>query len=695
MPKLIAALLSIWAACAAASANAPPQQPAGAEEFMAAMRRVRTNLPEPPDSPALKDYPIYDYLVAERLRRDLAASPNQETDNAIDGFLRAHAAEPVAHALRHQWLASLAERRRWDWFLPRSADLTDPPLICDRLAGRLATGDTDGLGAEALARWSIPQRPPPECAGVFAWLRTQGLLTPALEEARVRAALLAANAPLAREFAADVPAQRAAPLLQWINLLEAPKESLDRLARTPGLAVEPEALLAGFTRLSLADSPAASDLLPLLSARPDMIPTMRGRLQRAAALGAAFARQPGAVDAFSQLSVDSIDTAVQEWRARAALWAGDYDKALEWIEQMPARLATQPRWRYWRARAVAATRGPEPAAELFAEIAGMRDYYGYLAADRLRRSYDLNIRPSPNDDAAQAALAMEPGMIRAHALIDCGMIDEAGAEWSAALASAKPALKVQAAHLASRWGWYAESIATLARADEWADVPLRYPRPYTSEIANASKLTQVPADWILAVMRQESLFRKDAVSRADARGLMQMLPETAAAVARRWHLPAPHRDDLFDPAIAVPLGAAYVRELLDRYGDQLSLSLAAYNAGPAAVARWMPHRSIDADIWIENIPYTETRSYVQHVLEHIVAFAVVRDAEPPRLSALLPPVSPFMPDRSAGRTRSGFDAAFATRSAALRGSASASAWCKPWPSCTAACLSSPIGTPAR
>ena len=91
----------------------------------------------------------------------------------------------------------------------------------------------------------------------------------------------------------------------------------------------------------------------------------------------------------------------------------------------------------------------------------------------------------------------------------------------------------------------------------------------------------------------------------------------------------------------MPLGAAYLRELLDRYGNQLDLSLAAYNAGPVSVARWLPLlRAVDADIWIENIPYGETRSYVQHVLEHIVAFAVVRNAEPPRLSALLPPVAP-------------------------------------------------------
>jgi soluble lytic murein transglycosylase len=178
----------------------------------------------------------------------------------------------------------------------------------------------------------------------------------------------------------------------------------------------------------------------------------------------------------------------------------------------------------------------------------------------------------------------------------------------------------------------------LAQADSWDDVVLRYPRPFGAIIAQASSLTQVPPDWILAIIRQESLYRKDAVSRADARGLMQMQPATATAVAKRWHLPVPSRDSLFDPTVAIALGAAYVHELLDRYGHQLDLSLAAYNAGPVSVARWLPAQPIDADAWIENIPYSETRAYVQHVLEHIVAFAVMRDADPPRLSTLLPPV---------------------------------------------------------
>ncbi len=653
MPRLLAACFSILAACAAgAAAGTPPEeatvdgapaQPAIAQAFVAAMQRVRTNLPEPPEPPALKNYPIYNYLVAARLRRDLGAAPNGGVDTAIDAFLRGHAGQPVARALRHEWLTSLAQRRRWDLFLPRSVDVTDPQLICDRLVGRLAIGDTNGLSSEALAHWSMPQRQPQECAEVFAWLRAQGLLTPALEETRARAALMADNAQFAHEIAAELPAERAAPLMQWVHLLEAPKSSLEPLAMTPTLPVEPEALLAGFTRLARTDAAAALNLLPPLLARPDTTPALQGRLRRAAALGAAYAREPRAVAAFSQLSPEFADVPVQEWRVRAALWAGDYGKALEWSEQMPPSLATQPRWRYWHARAVAATAGADAAAPLFSEIAGLRDYYSYLAADRLHQNYNLNIRPSADDAQLQAALAAEPGLIRAHALFDCDMAEDAGAEWSAVIATAKPALKVQAARLAWGWGWYAQSIATLAQADDWDDVALRYPRPYAAVIAQASKLTQVPADWILAVIRQESLFRKDAVSRADARGLMQMQPATAASVARRWHLPAPSRDSLFDPPIAVRLGAAYVRELLDRYGNQLDLSLAAYNAGPISVARWLPPQSLDADIWIENIPYGETRGYVQHVLEHIVAYAVMRDAEPPRLSVLLPPVAPAAP----------------------------------------------------
>jgi soluble lytic murein transglycosylase len=609
-------------------------------EFQDAMQRVRLHQPDVPDSAALAAYAIHDYLVAARLRRDLMQAPSDTLDTSVDAFLQAHLGQPVARGLRHDWLISLAERRRWDLFLPRSLDLIDSVLICDRLAGRLATGDTEGLAAAAIARWSLPQRPPAECSDVFSWLRTQGLLTPVMAETRARAALEADNPRLARESAADVPLPRSAALLQWSDLLEGPRAALTILATHPTLAVEPEALTAGFEKLSHLDAMSAMSLLPQLLARAGLTPLLQAQLQRAAALGAAYDRNPASLAEFDRMDIDASDTLAQEWRVRAALWLGDFGRARHWIEQMPPSLSMQPRWRYWHARALEALSSAQAAAPLYAEIAQLRDYYGYLAADRIHRGYQLNARPSADELSLQNAMASEPGLIRAHELFLCDLADDAGVEWSAVLGGAPAGLKIQAAHLAARWGWYAQSIASLAQAGEWDDVRLRYPRPYPEAVIDASNVAGVPADWILSVMRQESLFRKDAVSRADARGLMQMLPATAVAVARRWHLPVPVKDSLFDPATAVPLGAAYLHELLDRYSNQLALALAAYNAGPVPVARWLPAKQVEADIWIENIPYSETRSYVQHILEHMVAFAWVREADPPRLKLLLPAVQP-------------------------------------------------------
>jgi len=613
------------------------------KEFTAALQRVRLRQPDAADSPALKSYAIYDYLVAARLRRDLVLRPGETLDTSVDAFLQGHAGAPVARGVRRDWLINLAQRRRWDWLLPRSLDVVDPPLLCDRLEGRLMTGDTAGLAGVALALWLVPQKPPPECNAVFAWLRRQGQLTAALAESRARAALAADNARLAREFAADVPAARRAALLQWSDLLDSPRAALNVLATHPSLPVEADALASGFDKLAHGESAAAVDLLPRLLARDQATSELQARLRRSAALGAAFDHDPRAIALFDEFPAEAADNAVLEWRVRAAVWMGDYAKALVWIEQMPTGLFAQPRWRYWRARAVHATLGEEAAVPLLRDIAGLRDYYGYLAADRLHQAYNLNYRPSQNDVAVQSALAADPRLIRAHELFDCDMWDEAAAEWTAALGGAETALKVQAALLAMRWGWYAQAIATLAQSGEFDDVKLRYPRPFQGTVSAASSRAQVPSDWILAVMRQESLFRKDALSRADARGLMQMLPATAAVVARRWQMALPASDGLYDPSVAIPLGAAYLRELLDRYGGHLTLGLAAYNAGPNAVARWLPRVPMDADVWIENIPYNETRSYIQHILEHIIAFAWVRDSEPPRLGALASAIEPAVP----------------------------------------------------
>jgi soluble lytic murein transglycosylase len=101
---------------------------------------------------------------------------------------------------------------------------------------------------------------------------------------------------------------------------------------------------------------------------------------------------------------------------------------------------------------------------------------------------------------------------------------------------------------------------------------------------------------------------------------MQLQLDTARRTARYFKLPKPKPDDLFVPAVNTTLGAGYLRTLLDRFDNQLPVALAAYNAGPNAAERWLPEESIEADVWIENIPYDETREYVQRILWHRLMF---------------------------------------------------------------------------
>jgi soluble lytic murein transglycosylase len=641
--------------------------PAVRAEFRARLARVGQAGLAPADPPALRAYAIYPYLIAARLQAALggqsAAGADPESgaqpgtqpgaqlvaplDAQIATFLRQHRGEPVARALAHRWLLRLAMRQQWPAYLSQVADFAgagdDPVLACDTLRARLATEVTGGeseLAAAALTAWSQPQPQPAACDAVFDWLQQQGLLTFERVETRARAALTAGNAGLGRELARQLPAAQAAPLLEWAELLQHPRALLEALGQKPAMPVEPEALAAGIDRLALSDSAAAQALLPGLLMRPDMTSELAAPLQRSVALGLAYDHASGAAAALQGVPEAVRDDTVRAWGVRIALWTGAWPEALAWLDQLSPSSAAEPRWRYWRARALEKVAGETGAEPLLRALAGLRDYYGYLAAERVDLPYNLQAHPTPADASVVLDLAARPGLIRAHELVECGLTDAAQLEWAVSLQGTTSAQRIQAARLAEDWGWYDRAIAELRRADDLDDVALRYPRPFADLVTRASALTDVPADWLLAVMRQESLFRADAVSRANAQGLMQQLPTTAAGVAQRWHVRLEGADSLFDPSTAVTLGAAQLRELLDQYDGAIVLALAGYNAGTTPVARWRPAQPMDADVWIENIPYGETRDYVERILEHIVAYSWVRGAPLPRLSRLLPAIGP-------------------------------------------------------
>ena len=123
---------------------------------------------------------------------------------------------------------------------------------------------------------------------------------------------------------------------------------------------------------------------------------------------------------------------------------------------------------------------------------------------------------------------------------------------------------------------------------------------------------------------------------------MQLLPATARAVAKNIGAPRPSTKDLEEPANNVPLGTNYLRQQLDRFDNNLALASAAYNAGPHRVSRWLKEvkNPVAADIWVENIPYNETRGYVQRAMSHMTVFQARLEGDITRVSQRISPISP-------------------------------------------------------
>ncbi|HEU0196565.1 MAG TPA: transglycosylase SLT domain-containing protein [Nevskiaceae bacterium] len=617
----------------------PPPTSSGLAAFETAWQRVRDGQPDQVDPPALQRLPIYPYLVAARLSRDLTGPDAAGADVQIAAFLRAHAGYPVTRRLAVNWLRSLAQRHDWPTFLAHyDASRADADLRCRWFEARIATGDTTGL-APLVGKAYLTARNLDACNAAFAWLAQQGQLPASVVARRAQLALAARNVALARRLAKRLPAAQAARIDAWAALVADPVAALPKAVahRTPAITVD--ALRAGFSRLVRRNVDAALKLYPQLLEVYGLHGADAEPFTRLLALGLAWSRQPQALHYFEQLQVKSSDTLALEWRVRAALWAGDWQGVHDWIIAFPAALRSDEKWQYWLARADSKLGEPDAARMLYAPLADGSGYYALLASWRLDRGYTPTPRPLIDHPAVQVALAAWPGLVRAHELFQVGLPSLAGVEWTTALANATRAQRLQAVRLAYGWGWYEQAVATAARQGVFSAYDLLYPRPFAQAVGAAASANQLPRDWIYAVTRQESLFNARAVSSSGALGLMQLMPATARAVVRRHQLAVPTtRAALFVPHNNLQLGATYLRGLLNREGGAFIVALAGYNAGYNAAERWLPAKPLAADIWIENIPYTETRRYIKRILWHVAVFGWEASGKPQNISPLLAPV---------------------------------------------------------
>lgn len=594
---------------------------------------------------SLHHYVLYPYLVFARLDYQIRRLPGVfDDDQAVEHFLTEHGDLPVAAHLHHDWLRSLAYRKRWRTFLAHYHGSHAGDLRCAAVNARLQIGKHAHALRDALDLWRHGYSLPKQCDAVFAWLKGRGELTPARTTERLDLALNDDHFGLARYLAKSLPADQKSREMIKIDLYEHPYSELKQAAgKTHGKL--PTAWVTNALQRLAGDAPKpAARLYQRLNGLYHFSDADRQNIARRIGDGLAWNHDPAALKWFSRVDAAFNTDVSREWRVRAALFQHDWNSALMWIDDLPASQRASDKWRYWRARSLAETGHHNEAKALYRRLAKDTGYYALLAADHVDMHYGFVNHPLTPDSTLEGRIAGLPGMIRARELFLAGLPRYARREWRQALAGRPAAWHRQAALLAKAWGWHDQSIRALVRGGAGDDLNLRYPTAFLNPVLNQAHALSLQPAWIYGIMRSESLFSPRAVSSTGARGLMQLMPGTAHDVASHIGLNLDQPDALFTPAVNVRLGSHYLQQMVQRFDGSLVAATAAYNAGPKRVADWLPDKPIAADIWVENIPYVETRHYVKRVMAYSAVFDWRLHGHMKPLSARMPPVAPASPE---------------------------------------------------
>ena len=213
-------------------------------------------------------------------------------------------------------------------------------------------------------------------------------------------------------------------------------------------------------------------------------------------------------------------------------------------------------------------------------------------------------------------------MARALELHAIGWRTEANRAWDFARGPLDEADRLQLALLASEQGWHDRVAFALNSGDDLRHYALRFPLAERETVEREANRNSLDPSWAFALIRAESAWQPDVRSDANALGLMQLLPGTGQQMARQLGLDWQGTRMLLDPQTNIRLGTRYLAQQAGRFQGRTWLASAAYNAGPTPVERWLAERgTLPADVFIETIPYRETRDYVTRV----EAFSVIYD----------------------------------------------------------------------
>lgn len=568
--------------------------------------------------PGLREYLLYPYWQYEDYRHRRAAVAPAE----MAAFLDAHAGWAFAEGLRNAWLKTLGERGQWEALVAHGQDNAQVEIQCYAARARLATDRLEGVREAAERLWAAGRSQPKACDPLFAWLIREHGIASELAWKRIRLSFEAGNPRLTLYLARFLPPDERNWLERWQTLNRERYRGLDRAATWPD---RPETRLitsVSLQRLAHHDAGEAWRVFQRLDGKFKWSQQVRGETLREIALMAAVELHADGLPMMHAVPQQQRDEQLLQWWLRLALAQENWPEVLVAVGQMSPAEAASDRWRYWQAHAWQAQGEVQAATAVFQELARQANYYGFLAADRLGEPYSIcPLQPGVGAEEI-AALRTQADFARALELHAAGLDNWAQAEWSLATARLDPARLKVAAALALEEGWNDRAIYALGNSSDLQFYDWRFPLLWRESVEAEANRHRIDPAWVLGVMRSESAMTEAARSSAGALGLMQVLPTTARQIASQHGLVYRGQSQLLEGEQNIRFGTVYLRELLDRFQQNPVLVSGAYNAGPNVVERWLAGRALeDPRIWVETLPYYETRDYIPRVL----AFTTIYD----------------------------------------------------------------------
>ncbi|MBA2081182.1 transglycosylase SLT domain-containing protein [Aeromonas veronii] len=559
----------------------------------------------------LTHYPLLPYLDYYQL----AFRPGAADYNDVTRFIRQHGDTPQSNRLERSYLTYLAQSQQWSQFLrfyPAKPSSTD--LLCMHYQALYYTGKPKEALQGAGKIWMSGQSRPDACSPLFQLWQASGQRTQEKIWQRMTLAFEAENPNLIRHLGATLGSGLQSYGDQMVTLFEQPAKAMNP-AYFSSNPYSRKLLSLGLTRYANQEPESVLRQLALFRSRFGLTQAEVKPVERAIArrllLDRSIAQRSWVDSTVKKLA----DPDITELRARLAIWEQDWRGLSGWVKMMPMARQKEDRWRYWMARSLEVQGQQKPARDLYLETANLRGFYGFMAAQRTGVPYRIKNQSVKHVSDWRTASQRWPFLLRVRELLSMNEIAAARSEWIHNMDRNPVAQRIEFGHIALNQGWHELAILASIRAEAWDALDLRFPLPLKRTFSQMAQERTMNTSLLYAISRQESALYPLAQSPVGARGLMQLMPATAKETAGKLGVPYRNEQQLFDPTMNIRLGSAYLKRLLDVYDGNRILAAAAYNAGPGRVKRWREQSdNKPMDVWVESIPYKETRNYVQNVL---------------------------------------------------------------------------------